>query len=78
MEINDFLQLIKSELIDSADLISLETKFRQLPEWDSLTGMSIIVRLEETYGVKIDNQVFKSFITFKDMFDYLKESKKAK
>jgi hypothetical protein len=38
----EFLKLIKSEFPDSSNLISAHTNFRQLNDWDSLTGMSIL------------------------------------
>jgi acyl carrier protein len=75
MDINGFLEIIKVELPESHSIINLDTKFRDLEEWDSLTGMSIIVVLEETYGVKISDSTFKDFNTFSDIFDFIKDNK---
>lgn len=77
MNINEFLSVIKAELVDSAELINGETDFRKLGEWDSLTGMAIIVRLEETYGVPLNDKIFKNFVTFNDIYNYLLEQKKS-
>lgn len=70
MEEKFFLDLIISEL-ETLD-ITLETKFRDLDEWDSLTGMSIILVLEENYKIKISDDVFRDFNTFSDIYLFLK------
>lgn len=70
MEEKFFLDLIISEL-ETLD-ITLETKFRDLDEWDSLTGMSIILVLEENYKIKISDDVFREFNTFSDIYLFLK------
>lgn len=67
-----FLDLIISEL-DSND-VNLETKFRDLDEWDSLLGMSIIMVLEENYKIKISDDVFREFNTFSDIYLFLKSN----
>lgn len=73
MDINEFLEKIKSELSDSADLITAETRFKELDEWDSLTGMSILILLEESYGKRISEDIFKSCITFVDIYNHINE-----
>lgn len=75
MLIEDLLEIVKAELPESKDLITADTNFRQLEEWDSLTGMSIVVLLEENYDVPISDKAFKSFATFSDIFNYIKEQK---
>ncbi len=71
MNINEFLEIVKSELIDSADYITADTRFRELEDWDSLTGMSILVLLEDTYGKRIPEDIFKSCNTFYDLYEYI-------
>ena len=70
MEEKFFLDLIISEL-ETFD-VTLETKFRELDEWDSLMGMSIILVLEENYKIKISDDVFREFNTFSDIYLFLK------
>ena len=70
MEEKFFLDLIISEL-DTLE-VNLETKFRDLDEWDSLTGMSIILVLEENYNIKISDDIFREFNTFSDIYLFLK------
>ena len=67
----EFLELVKSEFPESSNLISAHTNFRQLDEWDSLIGMSILFLLEEKYNISIDDKTFKSFNTFSEIFEYI-------
>lgn len=75
MLIEDLLEIVKAELPESKDLLTADTHFKQLEEWDSLTGMSIVVLLEENYHVPISDNAFKSFDTFSDIFNYIKAQK---
>lgn len=75
MQIEDLLEMVKVELPESKDVITADTNFKQLEEWDSLTGMSMVVLLEENYKVSINDKAFKSFDTFSDIFNYIKEQK---
>jgi len=69
MEEKLFLELMQEELPDS--ILSLDTIFRKLDDWDSLTGMSIIVILEEKCRIKISNDNFKEFKTFNDILNFI-------
>lgn len=73
MNIEEFLEIIKPELLHSGDQITADTRFRDLDDWDSLTGMSILVLLEDSYGKRIPDSIFKSCITFEDIFNYINE-----
>lgn len=51
---NDFLRNFAAEFTDTpASLFSLETKYRELGEWDSLMSLTIIAMVDEKYGVRI-------------------------
>ncbi|MEZ7497311.1 acyl carrier protein [Flavobacterium sp. Arc3] len=75
MKIEEFLEVIKVEFLESGDIVEANTKFRDLDDWDSLTGMSLIVLLEETYSVSIPDDVFSSFTTIEDIYNYILEKK---
>lgn len=75
MKIDEFLEIIKVELPESSSFLEGSTEFRSLDEWDSLTGMSIVVLLEETYGIPIPDNVFHSFKTLDDIYNYISEKK---
>lgn len=54
----------------------LDTKvpFRTVGSWDSLTGMAIIVMIEDKYGVKISDSEFRSLITVQDIIDFVQKN----
>jgi acyl carrier protein len=70
MEISAFLQHFADMLDDTdAALISAETIFRNLEEWDSLTALSLIAMADEEYSVKLTGDDIKTAITLKDIFE---------
>jgi acyl carrier protein len=72
MEKDKFLSDFKEQFID-ADTISIDfdTEFRNLGTWDSLTGMSIIVMIEDLYKVQITEVDFKKYHTVNDIYEFV-------
>jgi acyl carrier protein len=57
------IELFKEALeIDDREL-SIEDKFREYPEWDSLGQLSLIAALDEKFGIVIENSAFESIDT---------------
>lgn len=73
MEINTFLQNF-ADLLDDTDttLITQETVFRDLDEWDSLTALSLIAMADEEYSVKLTGDDIKSSNSLMDIFEIIK------
>lgn len=73
MEINTFLQNF-ADLLDDTDatLITQETVFRDLEEWDSLTALSLIAMADEEYAVKLTGDDIKSSNSLNDIFEIIK------
>jgi acyl carrier protein len=70
MEITTFLQHFADMLDDTdAALITAETVFRDLDEWDSLTALSLIAMVDEEYSLKLTGDDIKNSLTIKDLFD---------
>jgi acyl carrier protein len=70
MEISTFLKNFADMLDDTdAALITLETIFRDLDEWDSLTALSLIAMVDDEYSVKLTGEDIKTSTTIKDLFD---------
>jgi len=60
---DQFFQLFR-EVLDVDDKeISLDDKFRDYEEWDSLANLSLIAMLDDEYGVVIPNDEFKAIET---------------
>lgn len=70
MEISKFLQNFADILEDTApSLITENTIFRDLDEWDSLTALSLIAMVDEEYGIKLTGENIKTSTTIKDLFE---------
>ena len=51
----------------------MDDKFRDYEEWGSLAQLSLIVMLDENFGVEIEVEDFEKLITLEDL---MKEVKK--
>lgn len=70
MEITTFLKHFADMLDDTdASLISEDTIFRDLEEWDSLTALSLIAMVDEEYSLKLTGVDIKNSVTIKNLFD---------
>ena len=70
MEIKEFIQNFADQLDDTdAEVLTPETKFRELDDWSSLAALSIIAMEDEEYGVSIASDTFKNAKTIQDLFD---------
>ena len=70
----EFINDIKLEFEEDDVNINEDTLFRDLDSWDSLTGMAIQVMLEDSYGVTIPDESFKSFKTINDIYEFVKNN----
>ena len=72
----NFIANFADQLLDQeANNISGETVFRELDDWDSLTAMAVIAMIEDEYGVKISDDVFKKLKTVQEIYDFIKSNK---
>ena len=70
MEITIFLQHFAEMLDDTPpELITADTVFRDLEEWDSLTALSLIAMTDDEYSVKLTGDDIKSSIALQDIFE---------
>ena len=72
MTFESFLEKFNEQLIeDDLTIVKAETNFRNLGSWDSLTAMAVITMIEDEYKVKIKEDIFKSFKTVEDIYNYV-------
>ena len=73
MELNDFVANF-ADLFDDTDpkLITAETRFRDLDEWSSLTGMGCIAMAKLEYGKSISGVDLRTCITVEDVYNLIK------
>ena len=76
MDKNKFINDFTSQFID-ADEISVDenTKFRDIGSWDSMTGMAVLVMVEDEYGIAMKDSDLKKCTTVQDIFDFISSKK---
>ena len=72
MEIK-FLNDFENILDDQPNFkLELNSKFRDLDEWDSLTALSLIAMLDDEYNITVTGDQIKNLETLGDIFKLLK------
>jgi len=69
--INSVTNLIAQTLAVPADQITEGLSYGDLPEWDSLGHMNIMMALEEKYNVQITTEIITSLVNIKAITAYL-------
>ena len=73
MELNDFIKNFADQFDDTdPSEINAETAFRDLDEWSSLTGMSVIAMAKTLYGKSITGAEIRACDTVEDLFNLIK------
>ena len=72
MEESIFIENVKKQFIDANDIeLGIDSEFKQIGSYDSLTGMTIIVMLKDEYNIDISEEDFRKIKTVKELFDYV-------
>lgn len=76
MEIKEFIEHF-AEQFDDTELSEFksETVFHDLDEYTSLIALSIILMIDEEYGVSIDANEMAAAVTIEDLFNTVKAKK---
>ncbi len=70
MDITVFIEKFAEAVeIEDSSVLTPETEFRELDEWDSLTYLSVIAMLDEEFEVQIENAEFKKLKTIQDLYN---------
>jgi acyl carrier protein len=70
----EFLEKFKEQFLSSNTLdINENTEFRQLDDWDSLTGMAIQVMIQDDYGVDLTVEKFKTLLTPGEVLEFIQQ-----
>ena len=73
MDINDFIEKFAEQFEDTApEEFKPETVFHDLDEYSSLIALSIILMIDEEYGVAIDANEMTAAVTIEDLFNTVK------
>ena len=66
--LSDFLAVSATELITPIELLSVDTIFREIPNWTSLNALLLISRLNELTGVFISSSDLADIRTLGELY----------
>ena len=70
MELNEFVNLFAEQFDDTdASVFTPETRFREIDEWSSLIGLSVIAMVDEEYDVTLKGDDVKNSNTILDLYN---------
>ncbi len=73
MELNQFVENFAAQFDETdAELIKADTNFRELEEWSSLIGLSLIAMVDEEYDVTLKGDDIRNANTVEDLFNTVK------
>jgi len=73
MEINDFFNKFKDQYADYDEIIlTLDMDFRKVDSYDSLTGMAILVMIQDEFNLDMTDDEYKSLHSVREVFNYIK------
>jgi acyl carrier protein len=76
MEISEFIVKFKEQFIDAESIeVNDSTLFRKIESYDSLTGMAILVMIQDEFDLIISEDIYKTLNTPKELFDYILSNK---
>lgn len=68
--LDEFVQLFAEQFDETeAEIFTPETEFRELDEWSSLIGLSIIAMVDEEFGVALKASDFRTVTTIEDIYN---------
>lgn len=69
--LTDLQPILASTLLVSENLITLDLQYGDLPEWDSLGHMNIMMTLEDTYGIEINTETITELVSIAAILEYI-------
>ena len=74
MELNEFVEKFAEQFDDTDPTeIKADTRFRDIDEWSSIIGLSIIAMVDEEFEVAIKADDMKRATTVGDLYEIVKE-----
>jgi acyl carrier protein len=67
-----FILNFKGQFEEDNITINLDSKFRDLDGWDSMTALMVIAMLDELYNCQIDPEEFKKYEYVYELYDLIK------
>lgn len=73
MDENKFIENFV-EIFDDTDIseLNMDTEFKNLDEWSSLTALGLLAVMEEEYDVTLSSKDLANSVTIRDLFNIIK------
>lgn len=72
MDKNNFIENVKNQFENYQDItLNMESNFREVDTYDSLTAMTIMVMLKDEYNVDISDEEYLSKKTVQELYDFV-------
>lgn len=73
MELNSFIENFAAQFDETdANVFTADTQFRDIEEWSSLVGLSIIAMVDEEYDVTLKGDMLRKCNTVGELFEMVK------
>lgn len=73
MELKTFIENFAAQFDETdASVFTAKTRFRDLEEWSSLIGLSLIAMVDEEYDITLKGDDIKNANTVEDLFNTVK------
>lgn len=73
MDLNEFVAHFAEQFDETdASVFTPETRFREIDEWSSLIGLSVIAMVDEEYDVALKGDDVKNSNTIMDLYNIVK------
>lgn len=70
MEIKEFISNFANQFDDlNASVLTPETEFKQLDDWNSLVALSVIAMIDEEYDVTLKGNDITGATTIEDLYN---------
>lgn len=74
-EISNRVQELVAEAIQvPQDMVTADLAFGDIPQWDSLGHMEVVLKLEMEYGLAIDADLIAQLVSVPEICRYLEEN----
>lgn len=65
------IALLEDTLEVDAGTLTVETKLADIPEYDSMAKLSVIVLMDDEFGKKLTGEQIREFKTVGDVLDFM-------
>jgi acyl carrier protein len=76
--LNTLLSIARTVLDDDDITFDSTTEIREIPEWDSLNNMHIVVRVEKKLGLDFQQSDFETVVSIGDLIELIEKRQAEK